>query len=136
MADIHDDEGNPLKPITDHLLEDTITFSLDPKRAVIKKTLNAYQQATLAMATAIPLTLGGPPTIVQQEAARKPEEHLPSQSSAVPTAEPMRSLMVAASTASSVMLTGGEMVAGQGNVFVVRSFMLENQSLPDKDKPQ
>jgi len=44
MAAIHDTENNPLKPITDHLLEDAITFGPDVKRTVIKKTVNAYQR--------------------------------------------------------------------------------------------
>jgi hypothetical protein len=46
-------------------------------------TLEAYWQATLAAATALPLTLGvvGPiPTISQaQGSIKRPEEHLPSQ---------------------------------------------------------
>lgn len=59
-----------------------VSLSSDPMKLVGKKTLNAYQSFVMAT-VAVPLALGGPPTISQAVAARKSDEHVPSQSPVV-----------------------------------------------------
>jgi hypothetical protein len=94
-------DENPLQNLPDvsDVVEEVVTLSADPIRLVAKKTVNAYAQAALAAAIAVPLvTSGGVPTLSNVQ-ARKPDESIPNQPQ--PTAEPMRTLMVAETSVAS-----------------------------------
>src|ERR1700758_3512036 len=104
------DNDNPLNETIDTAAE-AVTLSTNRKKMVAMKTGRAYFKTMLAamvkMVPAVAILAGGPTAISQQqELVRKPDEHVPSQSQSQPTAEPMRSLMVAATSASSTFLTG------------------------------
>lgn len=94
--------------VTD-VVEDMVTLSTDPTKIVAKITTNAYVQATLAAAVAVPLMAGPGVPSISNIPSRKPDENIPSQSRQ-PTAEPMRTLMVAASTASIISINVSDII--------------------------
>jgi hypothetical protein len=77
-------------------------------KATAGTTVEAYRQAAIAAATALPLTFGavGPVPVISQaqEPAKRPEEHLPSQSQAANTVGGMGFYVLAASTSDPVVL--------------------------------
>lgn len=77
-------DDNLLKDLPDvpDVLEELVTLSTDPKKLVAKKTTNAYMQAAIAAATAVPLLAAGGPTSISQAPARKQdvEQTVPGQS--------------------------------------------------------
>ena len=100
-----DDNKNPLEPLAESIVEDAVTFSTDLKKAVIKKTANAYWKTTLA-ATCIPavtLLTGGQQVISQEMPIRKPDEHIGSQSQPTDSALEGRRLLEAAMTSGSAL---------------------------------
>lgn len=117
MSDRSSDKDLP--PLIDvevpDVLEDVVTLSTDPTKIVAKKTTNAYVHAALATAVTIPLVTGGAAVpSISNIPVRKPDENVPANHQ--PTAEPQRSLMVAATSASSTFLTGEEFAGSQGEV--------------------
>jgi hypothetical protein len=87
-------------------------------KVVAYKAGAAYlsQQAAALSLTGL-VALGGPASTISQEQTRRPDENLPTQNRG--NAEPMRSLLVAASTSGSSVLTGSEMRFGQDIVSYV-----------------
>ena len=87
------------------------------KKATAKTARHAYVAQVAAIGLTVPLAVGGPATL-SPEQARRPDESLPTQNQG--NANPMRSLLVAASTSGeSVSLTGLEMQSYQGRVYYV-----------------
>jgi hypothetical protein len=133
-------DDNPLNETVDTAAE-AVTLSINPKRMVAMKTARAYIKSMLAatakLVPAVAILTGGPSAISQQqELVRKPDEHVPSQSQQAPTAEPMRSLMVAATSASSTFLTGEEFAASQGEVrYVVHVVHADESPSPPPPLP-
>lgn len=88
------------------------------RRQQRKKAGAAYiAQQAAAITLAIPLAVGGPATL-SQEQTRRPDESLPVQNQG--SAEPMRSVRVAANTSGeSLSLTGLEMRVEHGALYYV-----------------
>ena len=103
------------------------------QKATAKTAGAAYisQQAAALSLTGL-VALGGPPTL-SQEQARRPDENLPTQNRG--SAEPMRSLLVAASTSGSSVLTGSEMRLEQSMVSYV-VFVPETSQEGTQQTPQ
>lgn len=96
-------DDSPLKNLPDvpDTAEELVTLSTDPMKLVAKKTVNAYAQAALAAAVAVPLVASGgvTPTISNVQ-ARKQEDHVPSQSQHTNILEGRFILEVATTSAS------------------------------------
>lgn len=118
------DDKNWFNQLASSIMEyvvDVVAFITCPMQTTAVKTAIGYWKTMLVgvaeLVPAVTVLFGGPATISQQqELVRKPDEHVPSQSQQAPTAEPMRSLMVAATSASSTFLTGEEFAGSQGEV--------------------
>lgn len=105
MADDHD----PLNETVDQLAEG-LTISTDPKKVIAKGTTKAFLKTTLAgtingsVAAAMAVSgVVGPTPVISQEVGRKPdvESTAANQGQSQPTAEPMRTVMVATTSAAS-----------------------------------
>jgi hypothetical protein len=86
LANMDDTEKNlstPAIPGVGDVATEFVSLSSTPMKLVAKKTVNAYQSAFVTATVAVPLVLGGPSTISQTVAARKSNEHVPSQSPVV-----------------------------------------------------
>ena len=91
--------------------------AVNVKKATAKTARHAYVAQVAAIGLTVPLAVGGPP-IISQEQTRRPDENLPTQSRG--SAEPMRSILVAASTSgASVSLTGLQMRAEHDTLYYV-----------------
>jgi len=109
------------QPLPEKIADALNTFEeftgVSVKKATAKTARHAYVAQVAAISLTVPLAVGGPSTI-SQEQTRRPDENLPTQNRG--NAEPMRSLLVAASTSgASVSLTGQEMQSYLGRVYYV-----------------
>ena len=119
-----DDNKNPLDPLTDGLI-DTIAFTTDPKKVMVKTTRSAYLKATLAGAAkfipALALLTGGE-AISQETPVRKPDEHLASSSQPSNAVQEGRNQFVVSVTSTAFSSSNGlEKVHGsEGVVYVIK----------------
>lgn len=94
----------------------------DVRKATAQATRTAYTAQVAAIGLTLPLVVGGPPSL-SQEQVRRPDENLPAQSQG--NAEPMRSRMVATTSAVSFSISGESVLREGGSTYIVREISLE-----------
>lgn len=119
--------------IVDALKDIEEITGVNVQKTAAKVVRSAYTAQVAAISLTIPLIVGGPASL-SQEQTRRPDENLPTQNQGTP--EPMRSLMVATtSAADSLSFSGVE----SESVYIFEDVYLEEyegSKLADSPKSQ
>jgi hypothetical protein len=116
-------------------LKDIEEFAGIDARSVAKKAFSAYTAQAAAIGLTLPLVVGGPAAL-SQEQTRRPDENIPAHGQE--TAQPMRSLMVATTSADSFSISSVESESRKAqSIYIVRQGYIEVNHQPESvDSPE